>query len=311
MHQNLHAYRNLGVTCLIMKCEFCSLATPHSAYFELDAERRKRCTLGCTECGRSKPLTEEQYEALYDASYDYDSWQGGEMSFEAYQNGLPEEFRSAAEERVQKASEREWNCKHCGENVPDSLSECWNCGYAPDGTVASAIGKEREDAVPVELGERSNVELATVRLSNGLGPLLNFGISLGIALQFVLAGLIYLGWLPNLIYIVDPSAEAESADASWGTMLWMPLGMVLSIGLGAAVSYHRFPKRVTISKGGIRIRPRGAQSDIHYGFESVRQARYGDGSKYLTLWFTDGKAYLARITSTDVLQLRHYFQMTR
>ena len=30
----------------------------------------------------------------------------------------------------------DWNCAHCGESVPDSMSECWNCQTSAPESVA-------------------------------------------------------------------------------------------------------------------------------------------------------------------------------
>ena len=84
--------------------------------------------------------------------------------------------------------------------------------------------------------------------------------------------------------------------------------MLVSVFLGGLLSYRRFPKQLRLSPEQILIKPRGTRADIRYGFEELRQTRYGKDSKYLTLWFTDGNAYLFRLSPEKSIELRQYFQ---
>lgn len=303
MHQNLHAYRNLGVACLLAKCDFCSKTAAQSVYFVLDSERVKRCTLGCTACGRSKPISETDYDALYEASYDYDSWREGTLGFEAYKVRLPEAFRALAEEKEAVSAEANWVCPQCGGDDSKAKGECLHCGYGKEAEEQSS-GGVAQSAGSTELQQS---KLPVIRLSNGLGPVLKFALSLGLATQPVLIGLIWLDLLPNLMGMLASEAHAGQ---DWGRWLWLPLGFGLALGLGVLMSYRRFPIGVIISAQGIRVRPRGSQVDIRLGFERLRQVRYRNGGKYLTLWLTDGKTYVVRITPSDTPALKRYFEMT-
>ncbi|MBK1878848.1 hypothetical protein [Pelagicoccus mobilis] len=308
MHQNLHVYRNLGVVCLIAKCSHCSRATAHSVHFEIDKERNKLCSLGCTECGRGRALRPEDYESFYEASFEYDRWQDGEIEFEEYQEALPEAFRPFALPRAQEEKEIEWVCPACSKSVPDSLSECWNCEYVKPDPEENVGAYEEDPAKETGASVNQKTTAPTIELKNGLAPLLSFGVSLGLAVQALLFGFAYLDLLPNILDWFQEDATGSMGDHSWGTRLWYPIGMLVSVLIGTAMSYRRFPKRITFAPQGIQILPRGRQVELRYGYESVRDVRYSKHSKYLTLWLVGGKAFLVAIKQDDVIEIRNYFQ---
>jgi len=53
-----------------------------------------------------------------------------------------------------------WKCKHCGEDVEDSLV-CWNCGYSREGTPPpdpEVFAETKEEAVDLGIGEEDETQ---------------------------------------------------------------------------------------------------------------------------------------------------------
>lgn len=140
-------------------------------------------------------------------------------------------------------------------------------------------------------------EREMIFLRNSTSDMLGTGVTLAIMFGIVFFGVTFVVSLP------------EWAVGAWLLTIYL---LVMGIGLiaGFAMSYKRFPKAVSIGPNSIDISIRGSDELVHYKLSDASRVNYGEGAKYLTLWLSDGKTYVARASPKDVERLHRYFGKT-
>ncbi len=275
MYQNRHAYRNLGVACALLRCRRCEKETTFSVYLETDAKRQKICSLGCNECGGGGRIDETSYEQLYELSFEFDRLQEGKTTREAFEKQVPERCRLLFE-KMQAAGE-------------------------PSGQTAAAQEAAQTAANPAKSWPKPGGDVdrpAEVALSKATSDTLGTGFALA-----AMAGI--------SLFAAELAFELP-AWMSGAALLASGLGaMGIAFVVGALLSFKRFPRSVTISGKGIEIKPRGKADLLHYELGDVSRVNYGQGAKFLTLWFGDGKTFVVRVKGARVKQLDRYFDSSR
>lgn len=269
MNKNLHAYRNLGVSCLKAHCSHCACETTHSAYFEIDAQREKVFSLGCCNCGRGASVSESVYDDLYELSFDFDRFASGELGREAFDTLIPRSCRGFVEG------------KDFNQTVANSEKSPANRNLMAEAADAVIPVSQRTDLPLIELRNRPSALLGTG---------LTMAILLGVAVLAV--GL--------FIDLRELLTGAGLIGLYFGVML-------AGLAAGILMSSKRFPKRVVISPEYIEIFARGSQGALRYTNDSVSRVNYGEGAKYLTLWFSDGKTFVVEAGGGVVEELDRYY----
>ncbi|MDQ8183984.1 hypothetical protein [Pelagicoccus sp. SDUM812002] len=279
MNNNLHVYRNLGVPCVTLKCRHCSEETPFSVYFELDSNRRKQCSVGCNDCGRGYVISQDLYDQLYDLSFEYDRLRSGEIDSDEFDELAPPDCHALFSRFAESEND-----------ISKSLS------IPEAGRVAKTADASPAESWPKPAALENT--LPQVTLTNSTSDMLGTGYVLAI-----LAGLAF-GTFEFLVEL-----------PSWmsGARLLGSYGVCMAIGLaaGALLSFRRFPEKVKVSQAGIEVEGRGRMKTLHRPLSAVSRVNFGEGAKYLTIWFSSGETFVVRAGKDQIQSIERYFGKTR